>query len=123
MKVEPNQARQLLGVLRIAFGVATWLTPRLFTRLIGHRLDDNPSAALLWRVFGVRDVMIGLALLDGDETEVRRWLTYGLAIDTADMTATLAAGLRGRLPKSATALATVAALVGVALGARARGDI
>jgi hypothetical protein len=123
VKVEPDQARQLLGALRIAFGAGSWIAPRLFTRLLGQRLDDNPAAALLWRVFGTRDIVIGLALLDGDEAEVRRWLTYGLAIDGADMVATLAAGLRGRLPKYAATYGTLAALLGVALGARARGDI
>lgn len=123
MLPKPDQARQLLAVVRIALGASAWLAPRPLAWLLGHRLDDHPSAGFLVRLFGSRDVVMGLALLQGDDTEVRRWLTYGMAIDTADMAATIAAGLGGRLSKPRTALITLATLGGVALNARARGDI
>jgi hypothetical protein len=123
VQLTPEQARQLLAALRIAVGVGAWLAPRLSTRFIGHRLDDDPSAALLWRLFGSRDIAMGLALYEGDEDEVHRWLTYGMAIDAADAAAALAAALRGRLPKPIALLVMLSASSAVALGARARGDL
>ena len=57
-----EQLIQQLVATRAAIGAAAWLMPRLSGRLFGLDPDANPQAAYLGRLFGVRDVALGIGL-------------------------------------------------------------
>ena len=92
---------------RTAIGVAAWLTPRLSGRLFGLDPDANPQASYLGRLFGVRDVALGIGLRSSNGAERQQWLRLGVACDLADAAAGVLAGKTGALPKRATVLVKV----------------
>src|SRR5207245_5660578 len=49
-----------LAGLRVAIGVTAWLFPNLAGRLFGLDPESNPQAPYLARLFGVRDIALGL---------------------------------------------------------------
>jgi hypothetical protein len=106
-----------LGALRIVVGVLSWVAPGLAGRLFGLDVPRNPQAPYLARLFGVRDLVLGVATITAKGEDRKRWLVAGLVCDTADAAA---AGL-GYLPAVTTAMLTAPALVGVGLGAKALG--
>src|SRR5947208_8106461 len=99
----------LIGV-RGLIGVGAWLTPRLSGRPFGLDPDGNPQAPYLARLFGVRDVVLGIGLSSSSGAERQQWLRLGVACDLADAAAGVLAGRSGSLPKRATLLVTATAL-------------
>lgn len=118
-----EQLVQQLVATRTAIGVAAWLTPRLSGRLFGLDPDANPQASYLGRLFGVRDVALGIGLRSSSGAERQQWLRLGVACDLADAAAGVLAGKTGALPKRATVLVTGTALMAAAMGVAAmRGE-
>jgi hypothetical protein len=118
-----EQLVQQLVATRTAIGVAAWLTPRLSGRLFGLDPDANPQASYLGRLFGVRDVALGIGLRSSNGAERQQWLRLGVACDLADAAAGVLAGKTGALPKRATVLVTGTALMAAAMGVAAmRGE-
>ena len=110
----------LVGV-RSAIGAGAWLAPRLSGRLFGLDPDANPQSSYLGRLFGVRDIALGVGLATSDGPQRKRWLQIGIACDLADAAAGVLAGRRGDLPKRASALVTATALMAAAMGLAASG--
>ena len=102
--------------LRGAVGAGAWLAPRFSGRLFGLDPAANPQAPYLGRLFGARDVALAVGLSASTGSERAQWLRLGIACDLADAAAGVLAGLRGELPKRATALVTATALGAAALG-------
>jgi hypothetical protein len=78
---------QVLAGIRIAIGSLAILTPRLGLRLFGFPVEhDNPTAGLLGRLFGVRNVLLGLEVLnaDDDPVELERMAGMNATVDAAD---------------------------------------
>jgi hypothetical protein len=118
-----GQLVQRLVATRTAIGVAAWLAPRLSGRLFGLDPDANPQAAYLGRLFGIRDVALGVGLRSSNGAERQQWLRIGVACDLADAAAGVLAGKAGELPKRATVLVTATALMAAAMGVAAmRGE-
>lgn len=112
----------LVGV-RSAIGAGAWLAPRLSGRLFGLDVDGNPQAPYLARLFGVRDVALGLGLAGSQGSQRQQWLQLGVACDLADAAAGVLAGRSGALPARAAVMVTATALVAAALGIAAlQGD-
>jgi hypothetical protein len=111
-----EQLIQQLVATRTAIGVAAWLTPRFSGRLFGLDPDANPQASYLGRLFGVRDVALGIGLRSSSGAERQQWLRLGVACDLADAAAGVLAGKTGALPKRATVLVTGTALMAAAMG-------
>lgn len=69
---------------RMIVGGTSWAAPRWATNLMG--LDIKAPAGSYWaRLFGIRDVALGLGLLlsePGDDR--RRWRLMGIVSDAAD---------------------------------------
>jgi len=118
---EGGALKALIG-LRIAIGTASWLTPRVAGKLFGLDAKANPQSPYLARLFGARDIALGVGAATTDGDARRLWLVAGLACDVADAAAGAAGGLRGYLPKHTSVLVTGTALSAVALGAAALGD-
>jgi len=114
-----NQLVQRLVVTRAAIGVGAWLAPRFSGRLFGLDPDANPQASYLGRLFGVRDVALGVGLSSSSGPDRQQWLRLGIACDLADAAAGVLAGRAGELPKRATVLVTATALMAAAMGVAA----
>jgi hypothetical protein len=82
MAQPPTAILGLVAAARVAVGVAMIVAPsRIFS-------PGSGTETLLMRTIGVRDVVIGsgacAAWARGDQGELRRWATVGLASDSAD---------------------------------------
>jgi hypothetical protein len=111
-----NQQITRLVATRTAIGLGAWVMPRLSGRLFGLDPEGNPQAAYLGRLFGVRDVALGIGLQGSSGAERQQWLRMGIACDFADAVAGLLAGRAGELPKRTTVLVTGTALLAAAMG-------
>ncbi len=99
---------------RMAFGIAAWLAPRPVGNALGLDMAGNPQAAYLARVLAVRDLALACGALGTDGEVQRQWLLAGLACDSADTLAGVAAGRGGYLPKRTSFYLTGFAFSGVA---------
>lgn len=83
--------RYVLGGLRIGVGLKTWLAPRLALRVFGFGgIGADPRVVVLARLFGVRDVALGSAvvLARSDEAAVRA-VEVGILVDSVDVVASV----------------------------------
>lgn len=103
-------ARDLMSASRAAVGASTWLAPGPSWRTfgLGSLSEAGPSAGVVSRLFGVRDLALGLGVRHPDPAVRRAVLQAGVAIDSIDVVASLV-GVRRGAPK--------ATLLGVAAGA------
>ena len=88
--METESAVKAIAGLRIVIGAAAWLTPRMAAKSFGLKPAENPQAPYLGRLFGARDVALGVGTLQATGESQRQWLQLGVAIDAADA---VAAGL------------------------------
>ena len=107
------------AALRVVIGAGSFLTPRLSGRAFGLDPDANPQLSLMARLFGVRDLALGVGVLTTEGEARRRWLQLGLVCDAADAAAGLIAGRNGEIGPFATVVLTGAAIAGVGLGVNA----
>ncbi|MBJ7336190.1 hypothetical protein [Mycolicibacterium sp.] len=98
-----------LSATRIGIGVLAWLKPATTARLFGMRGGAPAESSYLWRLFGVRDVVVGTATLRASGADRRAWVAFGLACDAADGAAAVIGRRDGSLPPSTTALVAVPA--------------
>jgi hypothetical protein len=117
--MDNDQAIRSLAGIRVAIGTSAWAAPRLAGKAFGLDASDNPQSPYLARLFGVRDVALGVGALTTKGDSRRHWLMLGLLCDAADAAAGVMAGRAGYLPKIPSALVTGTALVAVGLGAAA----
>jgi hypothetical protein len=112
-----NLARQM-GIARIAIGAAALLTPRMTSRLMGFPTEhDNPTARLMGRLFGVRDVILGVLVLTmHDDPRIARSIyQLNAAVDAGDA-ASMATAIIGRQGIDRAALSSAALAVPAAFG-------
>jgi hypothetical protein len=115
----PDRARTALGIVRLVNGGLALLAPGRLTRTFGLDERSGGPAAYALRLFGVRTVYLGIALLgDGDHDAELRRAPYIHASDTA---AAVLAGVKGHLPPKAAATGVVMSAVNTALALFARG--
>lgn len=117
--MEPLAARRVIAVLRLGFG-ASWLIPRVGGRLFGLDPDDNDGVVLLTRIFAIRDVALGAALLQASEAEGDRQVDLGIMVDSADLVALIAAAARKDIGARALVLGSLGACGAILLGLMAR---
>lgn len=112
--------RTLLGV-RFVLGTTSWFTPRFFMAAIGMDPYNNPQAAYMSRLFGVRDLTLGLGLAATHGDARRLWWKLGILCDLGDAAAGAISSGRGEIPHGGRALFlfTGAGLVGANLGVAA----
>jgi hypothetical protein len=117
--VSPAQARTALIGIRLGLGAVAWLAPGTLAKVFGLSPDD-PSLPFLLRLFGARDVALGLLLQAAEGDEAQRIVEVGIAVDVADSAAGLLAAARGRVPRPAALLAAGVAAGAAGLGVLAR---
>ena len=84
-------------LMRLLVGGPTYLAPNFSARLVGFDPRRNPQAAFWARLFGVRDVALGVAALQTEGEARRRILQLTAACDAADFGAALMARRGGYL--------------------------
>ena len=107
-------------VMRLLVGGQTWLAPNLSARMVGFDPGRNPQSAYWARLFGIRDVALGMAALQTEGEARRKILQVTAACDAADFAAALMAK-RGGYVSAAPALlvAAFAAAAGTVASAAA----
>jgi len=102
-----------LAAMRIGIGALAWVRPDAASTLFGFGRPDG-QAQYLWRLFGVRDVVVGLGTVTSSGSRRQTWARVGLACDVAD-------GVAGALGRGEVKPLSAAAMVGVPAAAVAFG--
>ncbi len=110
-----------MGWLRAAVGVAMISAPRVVLGVSG-REQITPTATLLLRTIGIRDLALGVGIVAGARSgpeEGRRWTRVAMASDSMDVAASLASRTSiGTRDSLAAALLAVVAVLGDARALR-----
>ena len=112
----PGRTVDALAIGRIAAGVLAWISPRLTARVFGMEADGGQSH-YAWRLFGVRDVVIGVGTLQSSGALRRAFVTAGVACDVGDGAAGAMAMYRGDFTRSTAGAPVTVPVLAVALGA------
>ena len=115
-----------VGGIRAAIGTGLVVAPRFAARLWVGDGADTPAGRMFARVIGVRDLVLGAALLKAarDGEDHKTLLALGVAADAADVAGALltwkdlSPGRRVLVPVAAGAVAAVGYLAGKALDDR-----
>jgi len=103
---------------RVAIGAAALFAPSATARLMGFPAEqDNASARLMGRLFGVRDVALGVLVWRfRDEPALAPWAyRFNAAVDGGDA-ASIAVALLGRQGIDRGAISSTVPAVGAAIG-------
>ena len=105
-----DYARVLLAGIRLLNGSLALLVPGFLARQIGADPDANPGILYVFRMFGIRTVLIGAELLlqtgDRRAEAVRR----SVVIHASDTLAAFLATLSGNFPKKSRTIVWISAL-------------
>ena len=104
-------------VARCSLGAAGVIAPRFTIRMLQLDPDMSSSADFLVRIFGVRDIFLGVAPFLLPEPGRSRILGSATWVDLADLASAVVAGLTGRIPPRAAVVTVSAALGGAVLSA------
>jgi ammonia channel protein AmtB len=113
-------ARVLLGLVRLANGTAALVAPAAVGRRIGVDPDENPAALYIMRLFGVRTILLGLALLRRESAVRAEAVRIAYIVHMSDTISAVAAGATGRLPRKAARTAALISGANVVLALVAR---
>jgi hypothetical protein len=106
--------RPTMALGRIGAGALSWANPPMSAKVFGVKGD--PSAYLA-RLFGIRDIALGLGVLSRNPTIRKSTLRMGIMIDTLDTAAGVLEARDGKLTLAGTALLVGGAASFIALGA------
>ena len=105
-----DYARWLLAGIRLLNGGAALFAPGFLARRIGVDPDTNPGVTYVFRMFGIRTVLIGVELLvqtgDRRAEAVRR----GVLIHASDTLAAFLATRSAHFPKDGRLIVWISAL-------------
>jgi hypothetical protein len=110
-------------LMRLVVGGASYLAPRLSARLSGFDPDGNPQAAYWARLFGVRDVVLGIGALQAEGDARRRIVKLTAVCDAVDLVSALAERRAGYLSTGTAALAGAVAITAGAVAASAAAEL
>lgn len=114
-----EQSVRNLAVLRLVIGIGAWVLPGFAGRLFGLDPAGNPQAPYLSRLFGVRDIALGLGTLQSSGEARQRWLQLGVLCDAADTAAAELGRRAGYLSAPTALLLGTPAVAATALGVQA----
>lgn len=105
-------------------GTASWAAPKFFIAATGLDPHANPQAAYLSRLFGVRDLALGIGLVATRGDARRLWWRLGVMCDLGDAAAGVLSARNGELAKGRTwnGMLAYAGVVGASLGLAALAD-
>ena len=106
--------RLILGITRSLIGLFAWVAPDITVRFFG--MDPERSDRFVGRLFGARELALGMATLTAPPAALPAVAAMNIAIDSADAIAGFDERRRGNLSTQATVLGPAGALGFVALG-------
>ncbi|GGF34015.1 hypothetical protein GCM10011519_04370 [Marmoricola endophyticus] len=109
----------VLSLGRVGLGAVSLARPDLAAKAFGLDAASNPQLGYMTRMFGSREVALGVLTLASRGTARRALLAVGVAVDGADVAAGVAGGNDGSLPRSTSALAAGVAGAAAVTGALA----
>lgn len=113
--MEPADARRVLAYVRLGLG-AMWPAPGLGAKLFGLDPDADGSLRMMARLFAIRDLVLGLALLQSDGEDQDRLVDLGMVVDAADLAAIVLAASRKQVGARTLLLGGSAAAGALTLG-------
>jgi hypothetical protein len=108
-------ARILLACIRLFNGLAALLAPQALAGRLGIDADKNPAALYVFRMFGIRTVLIGADLLLQKGERRREALRLGIIVHASDTLAAYLAGRSGKLPGNTSKMIVAISAVNTAL--------
>jgi hypothetical protein len=117
ISVDRSVATRAILIGRFGLGAASLILPRFTARLLQMDPDANPASSFLMRLFGVRDIFLGVAPLLVSGQGRSRILGVATGVDLTDATGAVIAGLTRQIPPRASAVAAATALTGACLSA------
>jgi hypothetical protein len=111
----PGLARVALAGIRIVNGSAAVVAPALLARNLGVRRDDNQAVEYVFRMFGIRTVVIGVQLLLPEGELRRASVRTAPIIHASDTAAAALAGITRQIPARAALIATSISALNTAL--------
>ena len=118
-----TKGKCLTALMTARFGLAAlaWFAPGLAGRVIHVDVEANPALPYVTRLFGARDALMGILLVQTRGRTRDRQLWYGIAIDSIDASAAVIAGIGRQLSRRGAILSAGASLLGASLGVGALG--
>ena len=107
-------ARTLAGI-RLANGILGLLAPRLLLRRLGVDPGRDESAIYPFRLFGIRNIVLGVDLLTTRDAEFRRAAATSVIVHATDLASVVSGGLRGSIPPVPARLVTILSGINTAL--------
>jgi hypothetical protein len=107
-----SDLKKILPGIRLAIGVGMFAAPELTGKAFFANLKGNHEAIFLGRLFGIRDVALGIGQLSGGGGQ---WWQLGVLCDAADV-ASAVMTVRAGGPKVTGILAGATALSATAMG-------
>jgi hypothetical protein len=106
----PDYARVLLGCIRLLNGGLALVAPGFLARQIGVDPDANPGIVYVFRMFGIRTVLIGAELLQPHGSRRDEALKRAVLIHASDTLAAFLAAMSAQFPKSGRGIVAISAL-------------
>ena len=103
-------ARVLLALIRLINGGAALLVPGFLARQIGVDPDANPGVLYVFRMFGIRTVLIGVELLTATGERRREAVRRAVLIHASDTLAAYLATLTSNFPEKGRLIVWISAL-------------
>jgi hypothetical protein len=111
-------ARRLLAAIRVANGAAALLAPARLAERLGADPAENPALLYVFRMFGVRTIVMGRDLFRGEPHAVQA----APLVHASDTIAAALAAASGKLPRRAGVLIVGISALNTALAVAARRD-
>ncbi|WP_030796257.1 hypothetical protein [Streptomyces sp. NRRL S-337] len=116
----PASVHALAGI-RLFNGITGLLTPSVLILRLDPDHEPSPAAVYAFRLFGIRTVLLGLALLTHDGDRLRADLREGVLIHGSDTLTAATLGIRGQLPVRTAVLTTLISATNTVLAATGGG--
>lgn len=119
--MQTQQLVKAVGLGAAGFGAVGVLAPSPLATAYG--LGATADSRVVGRLFGSRNLAVGLMMATAPADEARRWARYAAAMNALDVVGALLAGRRGDLSGGkARQLALTSAAFALVSGLAARGD-
>lgn len=105
-----DKARIALAWIRLLNGGMALLVPGFLARQIGIDPEANPGITYVFRMFGIRTVLIGAELLGGESSTRDEALHRAVLIHASDTLAAFLASLSGNFPKKSRVIIAISAI-------------
>jgi hypothetical protein len=105
-----NVARVLLACIRLVIGAAALIAPGFLARQIGVDAAANPGILYVFRMFGIRTVLIGVELLVQTGERRREAVQRAVVIHASDTLAAVLAARSSNFPSGGRGIVLISAL-------------